>query len=96
VREGKHGARSPQQAIAFGLDKPIRAGVPLKPPARGKTNDSTRKYAERAFEKGQLTKSVNLRGPVYSDPLISFIGKPPNYIHDISMPRGVTLIFGGL
>src|ERR1035441_3762925 len=28
VREGKHGARSPQQAIAIGLSKARRAGVP--------------------------------------------------------------------
>lgn len=32
VREGKHGARSPQQAIAIGLSKARRAGVDLKPP----------------------------------------------------------------
>jgi len=53
VREGKHGARSPQQAIAIGLSKARRAGVPLKPPAKGKTTESTRKSAERAYEKGQ-------------------------------------------
>ena len=32
VREGKHGARSPQQAIAIGLSKARRAGIPLAPP----------------------------------------------------------------
>ncbi len=32
VREGKHGARSPQQAIAIGLSKARRAGVKLPPP----------------------------------------------------------------
>jgi hypothetical protein len=32
VREGKHGARSPQQAIAIGLSKARRAGVRLPPP----------------------------------------------------------------
>ena len=47
VREGKHGARSPQQAIAIGLSKARRAGVPLKPPARGKTSAETRHKAER-------------------------------------------------
>lgn len=36
VRQGKHGARSPQQAIAIGLSKARRAGVPLKPPPRGR------------------------------------------------------------
>ncbi len=53
VREGKHGARSPQQAIAIGLSKARRAGVPLKPPARGKTSDETRQRAERDYEKGK-------------------------------------------
>ena len=28
VREGKHGARSPQQAIAIGLSQARRAGIP--------------------------------------------------------------------
>jgi hypothetical protein len=32
VREGKHGARSPRQAITIGLSKARRAGVPLPPP----------------------------------------------------------------
>src|SRR6266436_4853143 len=32
VREGKHGAQSPQQAIAIGLSKARRAGVKLSPP----------------------------------------------------------------
>jgi hypothetical protein len=50
VREGKHGVRSPQQAIAIGLSKARRAGVPLPPPKRGKA--STRKKAEQDYEKG--------------------------------------------
>src|SRR6185503_13143545 len=50
VREGKHGARSPQQAIAIGLSKARRAGVPLKPPARGKTSEETRHKAEKDYE----------------------------------------------
>lgn len=53
VRQGKHGVRSPQQAIAIGLSKARRAGVPLKPPARGKAKASTRKSAERDYRKGQ-------------------------------------------
>ncbi len=32
IREGKHGARSPQQAIAIGLSKARRAGVKLSAP----------------------------------------------------------------
>jgi hypothetical protein len=53
VREGKHGARSPKQAIAIGLSEARRAGIPLAPPKRGKTSDATRQKAERDYEKGQ-------------------------------------------
>ena len=53
VREGKHGAASPQQAIAIGLSKARRAGVKLQPPKRGRTSASTRQKATRDYEKGQ-------------------------------------------
>lgn len=53
VREGKHGASSAKQAIAIGLSKARRAGVPLKPPAKGKTSEKTRESAERDYAKGQ-------------------------------------------
>ena len=43
IREGKHGARSTKQAIAIGLSKARRAGVPLKPPRAGRA--STRRKA---------------------------------------------------
>lgn len=62
VREGKHGARSPQQAIAIGLSKARRAGIPLKPPARGKTSASTRQKAERDYEKGQENPQTSEEG----------------------------------
>jgi hypothetical protein len=62
VREGKHGARSPQQAIAIGLSKARRAGVPLKPPARGKTSEATRKRSERDYEKGQSEPQTREEG----------------------------------
>lgn len=55
VREGKHGARSPQQAIAIGLSKARRAGVPLQPPKGGAA--STRRKAEHDYEKGQSGSS---------------------------------------
>ena len=42
VREGKHGARSPQRAIDIGLSVARRAGIPLAPPSPGKTKKSTR------------------------------------------------------
>jgi hypothetical protein len=53
VRRGKHGARSPKQAIAIGLSKARRAGVPLKPPAEGQASERTRRSANRAYEMGQ-------------------------------------------
>jgi hypothetical protein len=53
VREGKHGARSTKQAIAIGLSKARRAGVPLKPPAKGRASSRTRRSAERELEIGQ-------------------------------------------
>jgi Family of unknown function (DUF6496) len=53
IREGKHGARSPQQAIAIGLSKARRAGVDLPPPRKGTTSEATRKSAERDLAKGQ-------------------------------------------
>ena len=53
VRQGKHGARSSQQAIAIGLSKARRAGVKLPPPSRGKTSAKTRRQAERDYERGQ-------------------------------------------
>src|SRR5262245_2497900 len=53
VREGKHGARSPQQAIAIGLSKAQRAGVKLSPPKKGTTSAQTRRQAQRDLAKGQ-------------------------------------------
>jgi hypothetical protein len=53
VRRGKHGARSPQQAIAIGLSKARRAGVPLPPPAPGKAKEKTRRSAASAYRQGQ-------------------------------------------
>jgi hypothetical protein len=53
VREGKHGAASPQQAIAIGLSKARRAGVKLKPPAQGSQSAETSEQAERDYRKGQ-------------------------------------------
>ncbi len=53
VRRGKHGARSPKQAIAIGLSKARRAGVPLAPPAKGQASERTRKSARSAYEAGQ-------------------------------------------
>ncbi len=62
VREGKHGVRSPQQAIAIGLSEARRAGIPLKPPAKGKTSEATRARSERDYEKGQTSPQTKEEG----------------------------------
>ena len=61
IREGKHGARSPQQAIAIGLSKARRAGVPLPPPARGRSTAKVRRQAERDVEHGAHAHSTPSR-----------------------------------
>jgi hypothetical protein len=55
IREGKHGARSTKQAIAIGLSKARRAGVPLAPPKGGRRR--TREQAKRDVRKGRTQKS---------------------------------------
>lgn len=56
VREGKHGARSPEQAIAIGLSKARRAGVKLPPPEKGEASKETREQAKRDLKKGAKGK----------------------------------------
>lgn len=51
IRGGKHGARSTKQAIAIGLSKARRSGVPLAPPERGPRR--TRQSARRDLATGQ-------------------------------------------
>jgi hypothetical protein len=58
IREGKHGASSPQQAIAIGLSKARRAGVELAPPAKGKTSAKVRDQARRDNRKGRKRASL--------------------------------------
>src|SRR2546428_9471850 len=53
VREGKHGARSPEQAIAIGLSKARRAGVDLPVPESGAAPEETRRKAARDIAKGR-------------------------------------------
>jgi len=57
IRQGKHGARSTKQAIAIGLLKARRAGVPLPPPPKRKTSEATRVKAVRDSQKGQTGRS---------------------------------------
>lgn len=61
IREGKHGARSTKQAIAIGLSKARRAGVRLRPPAKGRVSEKTRKSAQSAYRKGQRGVKVSAK-----------------------------------
>jgi uncharacterized protein DUF6496 len=53
IREGKHGARSPQQAIAIGLSKARRTGVKLAAPKRGHSSAKVRQHAKRDLATGR-------------------------------------------
>ena len=61
IREGKHGARSPKQAIAIGLSKARRSGVKLPAPGRGKTSSRTRRQAKRDLSKGRKSSRPSRR-----------------------------------
>lgn len=53
VREGKHGAASPKQAIAIGLSKARRAGVKLPSPTGRNVSSDTKEKARRDSRRGQ-------------------------------------------
>jgi len=53
VREGKHGAASPKQAIAIGLSKARRAGVKLPSPKGRNVSTETKEKAQRDSRRGE-------------------------------------------
>jgi hypothetical protein len=61
VRRGKHGARSPKQAIAIGLSKARRAGVKVRAPKRGQASARTVRQAERDEQKGGTRRRATSR-----------------------------------
>jgi len=66
VREGKHGAKSAKQAIAIGLSKARRAGVPLKPKAAkaGARRSASRRGGTKASpRRSQAIKRALKRQP---------------------------------
>src|ERR671936_11605 len=58
VRKGKHGARSPQQAIAIALSKARRKGVRVKAP---KGPAATRRKARRDITRSQSRRRPSAR-----------------------------------
>jgi hypothetical protein len=62
IRERKHGARSPQQAIAIGLSKARRAGVKLGKPkgSRSRATEAALKREPRSSaSKSALSRQTN-------------------------------------
>src|SRR5690606_548014 len=58
VRQGKHGARSPKQAIAIGLSKARREGVDLPPPKGGEAKKkAARQSSKRSGRAPSRTRS---------------------------------------
>lgn len=51
IREGKHGARSPKQAIAIGLSKARRAGVELPPGGSPQTRRKAKQDLRRSSKR---------------------------------------------
>jgi hypothetical protein len=60
VREGVHGVRSTKQAIAIGLSKARRAGVPLPPPKKT-TSKRIQKKAEQDLKAGASHRAKSPR-----------------------------------
>src|SRR5947209_12682683 len=60
IREGKHGARSPKQAIAIGLSKARRSGVKLGAPKKGRASARVRRKAQQDLRRGRkrLRRSI--------------------------------------
>src|SRR5258705_12446018 len=62
VREGKHGARAAKQAIAIGLSKARRAGIPLDSPNPKTTSAATRKKAAQDSRRGEENPVTSEQG----------------------------------
>jgi hypothetical protein len=62
IREGKHGAQSPQQAIAIGLSKARRAGVALPSPKRGSTLPKRASRRSATRKRARCPQIANLPG----------------------------------
>src|SRR6476661_1732762 len=63
VREGKHGVRSPKQAIAIGLSKARRAGVQLPSPASSSSSkqSSSGKQSSRRQKPSRKRSQATLK-----------------------------------
>jgi hypothetical protein len=64
LREGKHGARSTEQAIAIGLSKARRAGVDLDAPKKGRTSKANAPRPRRISRRARRPRGRNHRRAV--------------------------------
>jgi hypothetical protein len=62
IREGKHGAKNARQAIAIGLSKARRAGVPL-PPRKGAKKATTRRSNRASPRRSRAVTQALKRQP---------------------------------
>ena len=88
IREGKHGARSTKQAIAIGLSKARRAGVKLKPPAKGKSPELALHF-RRGDVAGQLARPLRTTLP-------ALVPTPDTIDQSPEKPFVESLTFGNL
>lgn len=58
MQEGDKGVGSQKQAIAIGLAKARRAGVPLRPQGETKAEARSRRSVESAFETGKKKRAA--------------------------------------
>jgi hypothetical protein len=59
IREGKHGARSTEQAIAIALSKARRAGVRLPAPKPGLASEETRRRSQHELALRQRRRKIS-------------------------------------
>jgi hypothetical protein len=59
MEAGDKGVRSQKQAVAIGLAKARRAGVPLKPQGETKAETRSRRSVEHAYAAGQKKKAAS-------------------------------------
>src|SRR5438046_8804377 len=70
IRKGKHGARSAKQAIAIGLSKARRSGIPLRKPRRAsaKTEESIESAERRRGKPVSRRRSRATEGALKREP----------------------------
>lgn len=88
IRKGKHGARSPKQAIAIGLSKARKAGVKLPPPPSKKAKKGTGTKSRTSSESSPRRSQATLRA-LKKEPTSSVSSeKLARQAHESALKRG--------